>query len=166
MCVRTCAILITSGHRVKKRPRNSLQHSLVTVVYYDMIHAVAMKSIASTSVLFAAIVILLMDQCYFGEAVTVLDQCYFGEAMTDPKPNKDSVVKFGNARFTILTDHLIRMEWNINSQFNDAATFAFINRNLPVSDYNVCHVNNVVTIQTPALKVLMILFVLFTVLSL
>ncbi len=132
-------------------------------MYYDLIHAVAMKIIASTSVLFAAIVILLMDQCYFGEAVTDrfyfgeavtdLDQCYFGEAVTDPMPNKDSVVKFGNARFTILTDHLIRMEWNINSQFNDAATFAFINRNLPVPDYNVAHVNNVVTIQTPALKV-------------
>lgn len=46
----------------------------------------------------------------------------------NPKPNPDSVVTISKARFSLLTDHLIRMEWGGS---NDAATFAFLNRNLP-----------------------------------
>ena len=52
----------------------------------------------------------------------------------DPKPNPSSVVKVGDARFTVLTSRLIRMEWGIAV---DAATFTFINRNLPKPEFSV-----------------------------
>ena len=71
----------------------------------------------------------------------------------DPSPNPKSVVKHGKARFTVLTDHLIRMEWDPNGQVNDAATFVFLNRNLPTPVYNVTQQANGIIIQTSALKV-------------
>ncbi len=45
----------------------------------------------------------------------------------DPK----SVVTCGNARFTVLTDRLIRLEWAEDGVFEDRATFAVMNRRLP-----------------------------------
>lgn len=52
-----------------------------------------------------------------------------------PKANPKAIVEVApNARFTVLTSRLIRMEWapveqNTGaSEFNDYATFAFINR--------------------------------------
>ena len=54
-------------------------------------------------------------------------------AQFDPKPNPAAVVQVGKARFTVLTEWLIRMEWG---QAVDAATFTFINRNLPTPKYN------------------------------
>ena len=50
----------------------------------------------------------------------------------DPLPNPSAVVTAGKARFTVLTDRLVRMEWG---QTVDAATFTFINRNLPAPKY-------------------------------
>ena len=53
-------------------------------------------------------------------------------AGNDPRPNPSAVVTAGKARFTVLTDRLVRMEWG---QTVDAATFTFINRNLPAPKY-------------------------------
>ena len=72
----------------------------------------------------------------------------------DPSPNPKSVVRVGKARFTILTEHLIRMEWDAEGAVNDAPTFTFVHRNLPTPSYNVTVENtNWTVIQTPALKV-------------
>ena len=50
----------------------------------------------------------------------------------DPVANEDAVVESGNARFTVLTDRLIRMEYSENGKFLDKATLAFVNRKLSV----------------------------------
>ena len=72
----------------------------------------------------------------------------------DPKSNPAAVVQAGKARFTVLTEWLIRMEWG---QAVDAATFTFINRNLPAPEYNVTTVpdngKNWTFISTNSLKV-------------
>lgn len=49
----------------------------------------------------------------------------------DPMPNPDAVVRVPHARFTILTPSLIRMEWSADDTFEDRASQAFVNRNLP-----------------------------------
>ena len=50
--------------------------------------------------------------------------------------NDSSVVRSGkNIRFTVLTDAIIRMEWDSTGQFTDNPSFAFINRDLPVPQY-------------------------------
>ena len=52
--------------------------------------------------------------------------------MADPK----AVVTIGNARFTILTPQLIRMEWSADGKFEDHASLVFINRRLPVPKFH------------------------------
>ena len=50
----------------------------------------------------------------------------------DPVANNKSFVLSGKARFTVLTSHIIRMEYGV---FTDAPTFVFLNRNLPTVEY-------------------------------
>ena len=69
----------------------------------------------------------------------------------DPSPNPEAVVQVGKARFTVLTDHLVRMEWG---GANDAATLAFINRNLPTPKFTTSKDGNWTIIQTSAVEVL------------
>ena len=46
------------------------------------------------------------------------------------------MVVSGNARFTVLTPQLIRMEYSDNGQFLDSATLAFLNRNLTMPQFS------------------------------
>ena len=70
----------------------------------------------------------------------------------NPRPNPKSVVEVGNARFTVLTERLVRMEWG---GVNDAATFTFINRDLLTPSYNVSRDGSATLIQTPFLTVML-----------
>jgi alpha-glucosidase len=72
--------------------------------------------------------------------------------VADPK----AVVTAGNARFTVLTPELIRMEWAADGKFEDHASFVFLNRRLPVPKFE--HMLNgerggteILTIKTGAL---------------
>ena len=51
--------------------------------------------------------------------------------VADPK----AIVTIGNARFTVLTPQLIRMEWSADGKFEDHASLVFINRRLPVPKF-------------------------------
>lgn len=51
--------------------------------------------------------------------------------LADPR----AVVLSGNARFTLLTPQLIRMEWSADGRFEDHASLVFINRKLPVPEF-------------------------------
>ncbi|MES2390196.1 MAG: hypothetical protein V4555_01045 [Acidobacteriota bacterium] len=46
------------------------------------------------------------------------------------------MVTLGDARFAVLTPQLIRMEWAADSRFEDHASFAFLNRKLPVPAFH------------------------------
>ncbi len=52
-----------------------------------------------------------------------------------PGADPRAVVVSGQARFTILTPRLIRMEWSDTSQFEDRASLVFINRKQPVPSF-------------------------------
>ena len=49
----------------------------------------------------------------------------------DPVPDHSATLEFRGARFTILTDALVRMELSL-SAFEDRPTLTFVNRKLPV----------------------------------
>ena len=68
----------------------------------------------------------------------------------NPQPNPKSIVSVKNARFTVLTSRLIRMEWG---QALDAATFTFINRNLTTPRFTVSSEGNRTIIKTDDLTV-------------
>ncbi|MBD5371038.1 MAG: DUF5110 domain-containing protein [Bacteroides sp.] len=50
----------------------------------------------------------------------------------DPVPDPDAVVVAGNARFTVLTPEMIRIEYSDKGEFEDRATFVVQNRRMPV----------------------------------
>jgi len=69
----------------------------------------------------------------------------------DPVANPKAVVVAGNARFTVLTDRLVRMEWAEDGKFEDRASLAIVNRNLPVPAFKTVRSGKKVTIRTDAL---------------
>lgn len=70
---------------------------------------------------------------------------------SSPVANLAAMVRFGNARFTILTDRLVRMEWAEDRQFEDRASLVFVNRNLPVPDYTQLAQDGALEIRTACL---------------
>ena len=66
----------------------------------------------------------------------------------DPIADPASIVRSGHARFTILTDHVIRMEYAYDSAFTDQASLTIVNRKLPVPAYQVSDSNGWLIIKT------------------
>src|ERR1700757_3922118 len=58
------------------------------------------------------------------------------EATYNPVANPQAVITTGNARFTVLTPQLIRMEWAADGKFEDHPSFVFLNRRLPVPKFS------------------------------
>ena len=59
------------------------------------------------------------------------------EGVYNPVADAKAIVTVGNARFTVLTPQLIRMEWAADGRFEDHASFVFLNRRLPVPKFVV-----------------------------
>ena len=80
-------------------------------------------------------------------AVAGVSAASFGSAV--PRANDKAVVLAGsNARFTVLTPQLIRMEWSEDGVFEDRASLTFINRNLDVPQFKVTKTSKKVVIKT------------------
>eukprot|EP00042_Codosiga_hollandica_P032126 m.200668 g.200668 ORF g.200668 m.200668 type:complete len:1028 (+) comp53818_c0_seq1:262-3345(+) len=69
----------------------------------------------------------------------------------DPVANPSAVVTSGNARFTVLTANVIRMEYSNSGDFVDYATLAFVNRNVTVPAFTSSVSAGVLTIQTSSI---------------
>lgn len=69
----------------------------------------------------------------------------------DPVARPGAVVAAGHARFTMLTDRMIRIEWAEDGTFEDHASLAFLQRNLPVPRFTVTRQGQTVRIRTAAL---------------
>ncbi len=66
----------------------------------------------------------------------------------NPVAAPESVVVSGNARFTILTSRVIRLEWAEDGKFEDHASLTFINRLLPVPEFSSKEENGWLEIYT------------------
>ncbi len=66
----------------------------------------------------------------------------------NPVADPQAVVVCGNARFTVLTSRLIRMEWAEDGVFEDNGTLGVINRRLDVPPYQKRVSRNSATIRT------------------
>lgn len=69
----------------------------------------------------------------------------------NPAANPAAEVISGNARFTVLTPGLIRMEWNEKGVFEDKASLVFINRNLPLTPFQKKEAGEWLEIKTSSL---------------
>lgn len=65
-----------------------------------------------------------------------------------PLASDDAVVIVGNARFTVLTPRLVRMEWSEDGVFEDRATLGVINRELPVPEFRLSKSSKKTVIKT------------------
>ncbi|MBQ9192886.1 MAG: DUF5110 domain-containing protein [Bacteroidales bacterium] len=74
------------------------------------------------------------------------------QAENNPVARPEAQVTMGNARFTVLTDRLVRMEWAADGAFEDHATLAIVNRDLPVPKFTVTRSGATVRIKTGALE--------------
>ena len=66
---------------------------------------------------------------------------YLDARQYNPVADSGAVVTQGHARFTVLTNHVIRMEYAPNDSFVDLASLTFVNRYLSVPDFKVAHTN-------------------------
>ena len=78
----------------------------------------------------------------------VLMSLRLGAGELNPVADPAAVVTEGNARFTVLTDRLIRMEWSEDGRFEDRASLAIVNRRLSVPRYTVAHTGGALVIKT------------------
>ncbi|HEU5452636.1 MAG TPA: TIM-barrel domain-containing protein [Terriglobales bacterium] len=74
-----------------------------------------------------------------------------GDSHNNPVADHKAMVVVGNARFTVLTPQLIRMEWAEDGKFEDHASMVFINRRLPVPAFTRGEDGGWVTIKTAQL---------------
>ena len=65
-----------------------------------------------------------------------------------PLANPDSMVVSGNARFTVLTPRLLRLEWSETGIFEDRSTYAFPTRQAPVPPFTTAREGRTLTIDT------------------
>jgi len=85
---------------------------------------------------------------YFLLIISLLSYAFSFAQQYDPKSNPAAAVISGKARFTILTDHVVRMEYTNDSTFTDQATLTFVNRHLPAPVYQVSENNGWLIIKT------------------
>ena len=70
----------------------------------------------------------------------------------NPKACDKAVVVAGNARFTVLTPEMIRMEWSEDGKFEDRATLTIVNRALEVPKFSVEECDKALVITTDKVK--------------
>jgi len=72
-------------------------------------------------------------------------------AEPNPQADPEAVVTSGRARFTVLTPQMIRIQYSSSSAFEDRATFAVVNRRLPVPQFTTREESGYLYIETAAL---------------
>ncbi|MBO7069431.1 MAG: DUF5110 domain-containing protein [Bacteroidaceae bacterium] len=72
----------------------------------------------------------------------------FAQEELNPVADSEAVVISGNARFTVLTSKMIRIEYSSTNQFEDRATFAIVNRRLPVPSFTTEEADGYLYIRT------------------
>ena len=69
-----------------------------------------------------------------------------------PTASPAAVVQSGHARFTLLTDRLVRMEWSADGSFEDHATLVVVNRRMDVPKFRTSTEDGWLVIETDALR--------------
>ena len=80
--------------------------------------------------------------------LALFSAAYVATAENNPKADEKAQVVVGNARFTVLTPQMIRMEWAEDGKFEDRASLTFVNRKLDVPAFKVRETRTKLTITT------------------
>lgn len=90
--------------------------------------------------------------CTVALAMTTFQACNSTQATVSNAANPKAMVTQDNARFTVLTPQMIRVEYSDSAKFEDRPTFVAINRNMPVPEYTSEVQDSVLIIRTKALE--------------
>eukprot|EP00939_MAST-03C_sp_MAST-3C-sp1_P004520 g4520.t1 len=93
----------------------------------------------------------LVDEGLAGHAVQGTITRYEIEEY-DSVCDKDAAVVFGKARFTVLSDRVVRMEYDDDETFEDRPSLAVVNRKLEVPAFHVNKTDSAITISTKYLR--------------
>src|SRR5436190_23078032 len=74
------------------------------------------------------------------------------ELKFNPRAADDAVVQVGSARFTVLTDRLIRLEYHPEQCFEDRASQSFWFRSQPVPEFTVRYTDDKIELDTECLR--------------
>ncbi len=83
-------------------------------------------------------------------AVALALGAFTSQAAYNPVARPEAVVKSGNARFTVLTPQMIRIEYSDSGRHEDRASFTVVNRDLPVPPFTVDDSGDTLVITTEA----------------
>lgn len=89
-----------------------------------------------------------MTICRRSAVIALLFVAVAAHAKWNPVADPKAIVVEGNARFTVLTPQLIRMEWSPDAHFEDHASLVFVNRRLPVPAFEARHDGGELVIRT------------------
>ena len=94
-----------------------------------------------------------LRNCIYGVLFFLICVPSFARQSTDasdfhPQASEKAMVVCGNARFTVLTSRLLRMEWSEDGVFEDRATLGIVNRDLDVPAFDVRKSGSKVIIKT------------------
>ena len=84
---------------------------------------------------FACLVVALASTAARAQETQTSDSPSTVPGIYHPAADPKAVVIRGNARFSVLTPQLIRMEWVADGKFEDHASLVFLNRKLPVPTF-------------------------------
>lgn len=90
---------------------------------------------------------LVLLMALFG-AATATQSNRFELLDYNPVANPAAVVTAGAARFTVLTERIIRFEYDARRVWEDRASLAFLNRNLAVPKFSSTTQSGLLTIRT------------------
>src|SRR5450631_2222309 len=82
----------------------------------------------------------------------LLTTASFAQQIYKPAADPKAVVVEGQARFTVLTPEMIRMEWSADSKFEDRPSFVALNRELPVPRFKQSTEGQDLVLKTSALE--------------
>jgi alpha-glucosidase (family GH31 glycosyl hydrolase) len=88
----------------------------------------------------------------FPLALAVLPSTLAAQQIYQPKADPRVAITSGQARFTVLTPQMIRLEWSADSQFEDRPSFVVLNRRLPVPAFTQTSDGKEILIRTEALE--------------
>eukprot|EP00727_Mastigamoeba_balamuthi_P005553 m51a1_g1617 putative glycosyl hydrolases 31 family protein (869) ;mRNA; r:217912-221125 len=71
------------------------------------------------------------------------------QSADNPAADPKAIVTFGHARFTVLTESVVRIEWSDTGVWDDLASLVFLNRLLPVPQFWTERTSTSVMIKTP-----------------
>ncbi len=95
------------------------------------------NSILCNLLFVACLIVMLASTTARAQEMETANGASATPGLYNPVADPKAVVTHGNARFTVLTPQLIRMEWAADGKFEDHASLVFLNRRLPVPNFTV-----------------------------